>query len=217
MFTTIIMINIKNIFITTGISVLFGVYSIYNILDYLKVLNNHRLKQINSLKHSVNDINKKYNELELKHIELQKQFDELLINFDNINQKVYLLNVQIVELQDNKMINIDFNTENHTTNDIYENPIYENPIYNNCIICDELCDLKFDVPRVRMETMSPITDNIDEEFIESLSLDYDCHDNTEVEVSSLCNHEKYSTKSRTRSTSVTDINWYNLTKKFLFG
>jgi hypothetical protein len=63
-----------------------------------------------------------------------------------------------------------------------------------------------------METMNTINDiNIDVEFVESLNLEYK-FDNTED--TSVCNSEK---KSRSRSTSLTEINWIGLTKKMFFG
>jgi hypothetical protein len=212
MFTTIIMMNIKNIFITTGISVLFGVYSIYNILEYLRILNNHRVKQINSLRHLVNDTNTKYKDLQMKHDELQKNYNELSTNYEKINKEINLLNIKIIELQENKMKYTDTTA---TDIDIYTNnsSYPENPTPN--IICDELCNLNNEIPRVHMETMNAIVDDIDKEFVESLYLDYESGVNSEL--SSLCNSEKSSIKSRSRSTSVTEINWGNLTKKFLFG
>jgi hypothetical protein len=213
MFTTIIMMNIKNLFITTGISVLFGVYSIYNILEYLRLLNSHRVKQINSLQHLVNDTNSKYNKLQNKHIELQKNYDELFISYENINKEIHRLNVKIIELQENKMtdIDIDINSDN-----------YSSEFPTPSIICDELCDLNNDIPRVHTETMKAIFDDIDididEDFAESVHLEYECSETaSNTELSSLCNSEKGSIKSRSRSTSVTEINWGSLTKKFLFG
>jgi predicted nuclease with TOPRIM domain len=202
MFTTIIMMNIKNIFITTGISVLFGVYSIYNILEYLRILNNHRVKQINNLQHLVNETNTKYKNLQMK-------YHELSSNYEEINKEINLLNIKIAELQENKMKDTATNIDIYTNNSSYP----ENLTLN--IICDELCNLNNEIPRVHMETMNSINDDIDEEFVESLYLDYESGVNSEL--SSLCNSEKGSIKSRSRSTSVTDINWGNLTKKFLFG
>lgn len=213
MFITIIMMNFKNIFFTTGISVLFGVYSIYNILEYLRVLNNHRVKQINSLQHLQNDTKKKYNDLQLKFNQLQKNHDELTINYEKINKEIHQLHIKINELQEKKTIDIDFTSLQDANN--ISNEISNNTIYNHNIICDELCDLNSSIPRIHMETMNSINDDIDEEFVESLSLDYDYSDTGDV--SSLGNSEKGSIKSRSRSSSVTEINWTNLTKKFIFG
>jgi len=207
MFITIIMMNIKNIFITTGISVLFGVYSIYNILEYLRVLNNQRLKQINSLQQLVSDTNKKYSDLQVKYVELQKNHHELSVSYEKINIEIHLLNIKINELQENKTIDINLTTLQDNISDKMSDTIN--------LVCDELCDLNTEIPRIHMETMNSINDDIDDEFVESLSLDYDCSEAGEV--SSLGNSEKGSIKSRSRSTSVTEINWTNLTKKFLFG
>jgi predicted nuclease with TOPRIM domain len=205
MITNIIMMNIKNLFITTGISVLFGVYSIYNILEYLRILNNHRVKQINSLQHLVNDTNKKYNDLHIKHTELQKNYTELSINYQHINKELNMLHIKLLELQENKINEIDINNDN------------TDPIVPG-LYCDELCHFNSEIPRVNMETMNAINDinvnDIDVEFIESLSLEYECNN---TEVSSLCGSEKSSIKSRSRSTSITEINWGGLAKKFLFG
>lgn len=215
MFTTIIMMNIKNIFITTGISVLFGVYSIYNILDYLRALNNHRVKQINRLQQLVNDTNKKYSDLQVKYVELQKNHTELCVSYEKINIEIHLLNIKINQLHENKTIDINLTTFQDNTCDKISNTAN--------LVCDELCDLNTEIPRIHMETMNSINEDIDDEFVESLSFislqDYDCSESGEV--SSLDNSEKGSIKScnivRTRSKSVTDINWTNLTKKFLFG
>lgn len=208
--------NIKNIFITTGISVLFGVYSIYNILEYLRLLNNHRVKQINSLQYLLNDTNKKYNDLQVKYNLLQQNHDKLALSYEKINKEINLLNIKIIELQENKTIDINFTSLQELNN--ISNQISSSAIYNN-IVCDELCDLNSEIPRVHMETMNSITDDIDEEFVESLSLEYDYSENGEV--SSLGNSEKASIQSceliRSRSTSITEINWGSLTKKFLFG
>lgn len=198
MFTTIIMMNIKNIFITTGISVLFGVYSIYNIFEYLRVLNNHQVKQINSLQNLLNETNKKYNDLQVKYVLLQKNYDKLAVSHEENNNQANLLNIQIIKLQEDKTIdtnNISNENSNSTT-------------YNNII-----CDLNSEIPIVNMENINSI--NIHEEFVESLFLEYDYLETGEA--SSLSNSEKCPIKSRTTDKSMTEINWTNLTKKFLFG
>ncbi len=216
MITNIIMMNIKNIFITTGISVLFGVYSIYNILEYLRILNNHRVKQINSLQHLVNDTNKKYNDLHVQHVELQKKYDELSVSYEHINQEVITLKIKLIELQENKLVEIEINGNNDNNNDNSNNDNISESTPS--IICDELCHFNLEIPRINMETMNSVNnidcDDIDVEFVESLNLEYDCNN---TEVSSVCDSEKSSIKTRSRSTSITEINWATLTKKFLFG
>jgi len=195
-----IIMNINNIVITTGMSVLFSVYSLYNILEYLRTLNNYRVKQINNLQNMVNDTNKNYNNLFKQYIELQQKYDDLSISHVYINKELILLNLRLIELEGNK------NSEININNNIVSLP--EPP----SIVCDELCYFNSDVPRIHMETMNTINDiNIDVEFVESLNLEYK-FDNTED--TSVCNSEK---KSRSRSTSLTEINWIGLTKKMFFG
>ena len=160
MFTTIIMMNIKNIFITTGISVLFGVYSIYNIFEYLRVLNNHQVKQINSLQNLLNETNKKYNDLQVKYVLLQKNYDKLTVSHEENNNQTNLLNIQIIKLQEDKTIDTN-NISNENSN---ENS--NSTTYNNII-----CDLNSEIHIVNMENINSI--NIHEEFVESLFLEYD--------------------------------------------
>ena len=84
MIITIIMMNIKSIFITTGITVLFGVYSVYNILEYLRELNNFRVKQIIDLKHLADEYNSNYHNLLVKHTDLKQQYDDLMHRYKNV-------------------------------------------------------------------------------------------------------------------------------------
>lgn len=196
------MINIKNIFITTGISVLFGVYSIYNILEYLRILNNHHVKQINSLQHLVNDTKKKYNDLQVQHVKLKKKYDKLSVSYENINKEVTVLKIKLIELQETKLVEIKIQSDNDNVSESTPN-----------IICDELCHFNLDIPKINMETINSI-DNVecydmDVVFFEYLNLEYDCNN---VEVSSLYDSEKSSIKTSSKSTSVKEINWIGLVK-----
>lgn len=198
--------NIKNIFITTGISVLFGVYSIYNILEYLRLLNNERVKQIKNIQILSEETNKKYSELQIQYLELQKKYTELSIDCNKMKEDINILKDKIIQLQDNKNIDI----KNYTSND-YLTSLLSLPINiesSDNAICDELCNFNNDIPRVHMETMSINYENADSEFIDLLSLDNQIEESIK---------NKDNVLSRSRSTSVTDINWSTLTKKFLFG
>ena len=204
MIINITMANTNKLFITTGISVLFGVYSIYNILEYLRILNNHRVRQLNSLKHQINHTNKKYNDLQIKHIELQKIYNDLSISYERINKELHILRIKLLELKENKMDDINSNNNDNLSES------------TSNIICDELCQFNSEIPTVNTETMNSTidinVDDIDVEFVESLNLDYDC--NTEVS----CGSKKSSANnSRTRSVSITEINWVGIAKKMLFG
>lgn len=214
-----IIMNIKSLFITSGISFIFGMYSVFNILEYLRVLNNQNVKQIHNLQTQLDDTNKKFNDLNIKDIELQKMYDELLVNYERINEELTYVNIQVSELQEHKFvsINIPSNSYSSTKPEIVIN---DNTICDNTI-CEHLCNLN-NVPKNLMETMLENYTTIDDEFVESLSFAYDCDETTELfnnntEPLFMCNSEKNSIKPIPRSVSVTEINWEGLFKKFLFG
>lgn len=216
------MMNIKSIYITTGISFLCGLYSIYNLLEYLRLLNNDRMKEINILQNQVDETNKKYIDLQNKNAELELKYNKLLFNYEQINQEIEILNFKIVELQENKKLNIKIPIENYLDNDNFKN--------SNSIICDELCDLNDSIPRIKMFTTIPHNyDDIDNEFIDCLTSEYDCQgpnellkDDSNTKYMSSSNNSEFS-KNRTRSrslpisTNALEVNWTTLTKKFLFG
>lgn len=189
------MMNINSIFIAPKIkeissisipwlSILFVFNSIYNILDYL-CINNNQIKQINSLQESLNKTNKKCDEL-------QKKYDNLHINFEKLNEKINLLNIKNDESQDTKIDELNIDTS---------------------IVYRELCELSNHNDITTKEIKSPNSEDINHEFIESLSLDYDFNENTDSEKKMIDTHNCV----RTRSTSLTEYNWTSLTKKFLFG
>ena len=94
------------------------------------------------------------------------------------------------------------------------------------------------IPKVKLETMNSIIENNfeDNNIINNLNevfdekLDYDCVEIlniTDINIlnvspcsskkNSLTNSEKNSSSIRSRSSSISDINWSGLTKKILFG
>jgi len=211
--------NIRHIFITTGISVLFGVYSIYNIIEYLQNIHYNRSKEISDLKLCMNDIKTKYTNL-------QSNYDNLKDEIIKTNDEVSKLQLQISELH-----SLSNNVENSVEQDV-QSEIVSMVETDESIICDEKCDLNIDIPRLHLETMNSNNNNdIDPEFIESFSsVIYDHFPNIDINtdintnnlegsihsISSYTNTNSVKT-SRSRSGSVTDINWTGLTKKFLFG
>ena len=217
-----VMMNIKNIVISTGMTLLFGVYSIYNILGYL------------------NNMNCLYN---YKLLEIQKNLDEtykkcinLQIDFVKIKEELKILS--------NKYFTIENRLTDHPQ--FYFSPNYdyyessEQDKKSNEPICDEKCDLNssMSIPKVKLETMNSIIENNfeDNNIINNLNevfdekLDYDCVEIlniTDINIlnvspcsskkNSLTNSEKNSSSIRSRSSSISDINWSGLTKKILFG
>jgi len=191
------MMNINSIFMAPKIrevssiswmSVLFVFNSIYNILDYLCILNDNRAKQINYLQETLNKTNKKCDEL-------QKKYHELYINFEKLNKKIInILNLKNNELQDIKIDELNIETS---------------------VVYRELCESynhNDTTTKTHTNNAEVNSEDINNEFIESLSLDYDCNENTETNENLLdiCN------RVRTRSSSLTET-WTTLTKRFFFG
>jgi predicted nuclease with TOPRIM domain len=131
------------------------------------------------------NIQENLNETKLKYEELQKKYDDLYIKFENLNQQINVTNIKNTELSDKKNDDIKIYRE-----------LYDGS-YNN--IESEL----------HIKNIEHNFEDINNEFIESLSLDYDNDKNS----SDTCNH------GRSRSTSLTEVNWPTLTlaKKIIFG
>jgi hypothetical protein len=199
------MINIKSLFITTSISLIFGVYSIYNILDFMRLMNRYHVKQIDILEYQINDSDKKYNEINKKHIDLQKIYNELLDNYECLKKEVKLLNFKIIEInKNNNNDNSDFSIDKHEINS------------KDNLFCDKLCDLNHEIPRLNLNTMTKESSFISEEFEESLSIVYKNNENINILSKNISNQD-FPNKTRTRSYSISDINWKSISKKFIFG
>lgn len=201
------MININSIFMKTKtletldiigitwIPFLFGLNAIYNILEYLRVLKNNRASQIKKLQESINNTNK-------KHDDLQHKYDNLYANFQQLNIKIDNLNNIIIELNDSKI-----NQLNIESNNVYR----------------ELCDVTYsnNMSEIDITKNTDYSEDINKEFIESLSLDYDYKENIDSEQNKSIDIDNYNIDNyntvRKMSTSLTEVNWTTLTKKFLFG
>ena len=204
------MMNIKAIFITSGLSVIFGVYSIYNILEYLKLMHDTHNKEIYHLNKSIKDINNKYTHLKSK-------YDDIKSEIQQTKEYITNLQLQIAQLQ---------NDSNDLENSIAEIVKSETVSINTeeSIICDEMCDFNSHIPRIHMETMNANKDGLDHE---SLNCNYDhCHhiiisksnlDSSYHSTNSMRSAQNSDKSARSRSVSLTDINWTGVTKKFLFG
>ena len=167
---------------------LFGLNTIYNILEYLRTLNNNRLVKIKNLEKLLNNTNNKCNEL-------QNNYDILYNNFQQLNTKINNLDFKICELNDTNIDEL-----NIETNNIYRG-LYE--VSHTTNITSE----------IHIKENEPNSEDINNEFIESLSLDYDYNENIDSKKTfgDDCNIV------RTRSTSLTEFNLVVLAKKFFFG
>ena len=220
--------NVKHIFITTSISVIFGVYSMYNIFDYLKHLKNDYINKIIILEEKLEESNKKY--IELK------------IDFTNITSEINILSNKIIELENtnfSRYSNYNFTDSNYNSSDnilfIDENinPTDE----SNELQMIESNELQMIEPNLSMKEIELFAYNIfddvnlelSEENVEKVEkttfLDYDCIEIiNDFEKNSIkftpCSSRKNSFSNSeiiTRSSSVSEVNWSGLTKKFLFG
>lgn len=215
MYITIIMMNIKNIFITTGISFLFGVYSIYNIFEYIKFIHYSRITEINDLNTTINETKMKYNELEGQFTTLQTKYDCILLDLIKTGEEIVSLNIRILELQNNESIATPPNSI------IEEDDINcnSNSSCNNNIICDDFCDMNLDIPRINMATMNTnYHDLFDPDFMDYNSIrQSNIEHNTNTLINSFHSNSNLDTNSLSTSVSVKDINWSGLTNKFFFG
>ena len=202
------MTNLKSFFITSGITFVFGFYSIYNLYIYLKHIEYN--KKIYFLKKTVDNIetnNKKLEkniallmnkvlELENMHTEnvVTKNVvtDNLQYNYNIIDpllepeENIYLNNVEIIEL-----IHKDNFLDYDCIEDIHIN-------YDS----DDLDELD------ELNNVNKTGNNISESIVNNNLV-------LETELETVRNRSR--SRSRSRSTSVTDVNWTSLTKKFIFG
>jgi hypothetical protein len=134
-----------------------------------------------------------------------------------VELEMKLLHVKIDELQNKEL---ELNTM-ECKSEVYSETGLGTPIENEIVVCDQMCDLNTDVPRIHMETMGSFLKSIDVErdlaFFSSKHSEHTEYTVNNLEVSSLCCSEKSFVIPRSRSTSVTEINWTAITKKFLFG
>jgi len=175
------MININSLIIRSKIVELYWVpllFGLYNIFDILRKLNYYYKTKITKLQELLYNTNKKYNELQDKYDQLYTDFQELSIKLNNLNCK------EINEL-----------TIETETNVLYRDLQEPNP---SNILSNK-------------DTMISPLNNINEinkEFIDSLSLDYNYN-------------EKYINNIRNTSNSNSNananVNWSTVTKRFFFG
>ena len=116
------MLTFKNI--TTGISILFGVYSMYNIFEYLRIIERYRLKKTNNFYKDKT----KYDELQLKYTNLQKKYENLINEYQKIKGENIILNIKLFKLQDINNSNDLNNIVNDVINDMVNTIINENDI-----------------------------------------------------------------------------------------
>jgi predicted nuclease with TOPRIM domain len=211
--------NIKNIFITTSLSVMFGYYSIYNIFNYL------------------HDIKDKLNEitiLEKKLEETTNKYKELSFEFTNITCEINILSKKVIELENKHFL---FYSNYNFVNSIYSSPEdilfvdkdndtthYDSDNVNtdetSSSVFNELNDANLDHVNFDDIDLELSHENIEKKNI----LDYDCIEiindleKNSIKLTPCSSRNSFaSLDNKPRSSSVSDVNWSGLTKKFLFG
>lgn len=232
--------NIKTLFVSTTLSILFGIYSIYGLIDYLEKmekLEKYYKDEIHYLKKQITNINKKYDET-------NKKCNDLLVELNKTRDKIDTLSNNIIKIKTNKIELLDC----HSDNPIYYDSSLENIIEDNNIICNAIVD----IPKINLEVIKLFDDAIydsddnDDDDDSEESDDTDDHQSQHnsilstindgingVELDNVnkkfieenefeileddCYNNEHIIKSRSRGTSISDINWAAVTKKFIFG
>lgn len=214
--------NLKTLIISTSLSVFFGIYSIYGLMLYLEKLDEleksetYYKREIDSLKTAIRDIDKKYDET-------NEKYNDLFITFQKIKTDIDILSNNITNLETNKMELINCISSPIPIYDSSLEDIMEDAIDHNKILCNakiNIPKLNFDVIKVTHNN-EELKDNTDI----SLSLTKNVHLEDTNKESNFEEHEfeileqgsEHIIRSRARGTSVSDINWAAVTKKFIFG
>ena len=240
MYSNNIIMSIKNVFITSGMTFLFGVYSLYNILDYLNNIDrvyNHKLLD---LQRKLVETDKHYNNLYFDFIKIKNEVDFLSSKIVIIEKKLterplycFSPNFDYYESsEDDKKSNESKNIIRITSenNNLEPNNVLLNENINENInkIIDE---------NVNKNINKIIDENIDENIDELVNkiTEYDCveivniADINTIQVSDCSSRKNSLTNSnlnlnlekeplyKSRSASISDVNWGGLMKTFLLG
>ncbi len=223
--------NIKNIFLTTGISIFFGMYSIYNIVHYIQRIEMKHHSQVEQLNKIIDDSYKHYENIKNEYLKMR---DEIVY----LTNKIKVLENEIKEKENNMV-----NESEYVSSSDYETN-------SERIICDTLCAFNPDAPVIPTQessnSLNTIFSQLSDETIENTinsdsKIDYlfnsaetvnkinkifNSDDNLEIitpppsKSSSFCDTESVGTgitRTRSRSISVNEVNWIDITKRFIFG
>jgi len=199
------MTNFNTIIITTGLSVIFGLYSFYGLINYLE---KDGLTNNDMISRKMSEILRRYNKIEIK-------YKSLLVENIILKDEINILSRKFIDLENNKVslfncINYDpLPLENVSENIVEEenkiiyNTVSENKdtIKINDDIINMLVKLEEEKEREREKEKEEKEKDEDHEF--------------EVLEKSYTN--EHITKNRTRVKSISEINWTEATKKFIFG
>ena len=209
------MMNIKTIVLSTGLSFLFSIYSVYNIVNLLKEITHSNKTIINNkqkLEEKIEEIIDKYNKLEDEIKHKNDEINKLTEKLDNVEKRIEQMSHSYFEFSVNNMYETseeeekDILTEEIQITEFNHNeplePIIKLPERNTLI---EHFDEQNEYNCVVIENINNIT---------QLSASFCSNSN-----STNSNFEKDDIRSRSRSNSFTDIirSGHGLATKFFFG
>ena len=241
MYSINIIMSIKNVFITSGMTFLFGVYSLYNILDYINNIDLIYNQKLLDLQRKLDETDKHYNNLYVDFIQIKNEVDFLSSKIVIIEKKLterplycFSPNFDYYESsEDDKKSNESKNTIRITS----ENNNLESNIILLIETVDKNVDKFFDDKNIDKNVDDKNVDdknvddkNVDDEDVNKIT-EYDCVDmvniadiNT-IQVSDCSSRKNSLTNSKfkkeplykSKSAYLSDVNWTGLMKTFLLG
>jgi len=221
MYSINIIMSIKNVFITSGMTFLFGVYSLYNILDYINNIDLIYNQKLLDLQRKLDETDKHYNNLYVDFIKIKNEVDFLSSKIVIIEKKLterplycFSPNFDYYESSEDDKKSNESNESKNTIRITSEN----NNLESNIILLIETVDKNVDDKNVDDEDVNKITE-------------YDCVDmvniadiNT-IQVSDCSSRKNSLTNSKfkkdplykSKSAYLSDVNWTGLMKTFLLG
>ena len=212
------MMNIKTIVLSTGLSFLFSIYSVYNIVNLLKEITHSNKTIIDNkqkLEEKIEEIIDKYNKLEDEIKHKNDEINKLTEKIDNVEKRIEQMSHSYFEFSVNNMYETseeeekDILTEEIQITEFNHNeplePIIKLPERNTLI---EHFDEQNEYNCVVIENINNVT---------QLSASFCSNSNSKNNINS--NFEKDDIRSRSRSNSFTDIirSGHGLSTKFFFG
>jgi len=165
-YTILLMVlNIKNIFLTTSLSFLLGFYSICHLFIYIKRIedignqNRSSFKEINFV---INEYENKYNKLQFEIVSLRSEIDKLKKVVKNIQKNVDSSKSFISPLSVSSLGTLDLSIDDNN---------------ENTIVCDELCNFNDELNEfhnLRSQGTSFTSNLVDDSNID---FDSDCYKN----------------------------------------
>lgn len=194
------MLNIRHILTTTAISILFGVYSIYNVIEYIKINDKNVNIKISKLSKQIDRADGKASDMNLKYALLHKKCSDMHVEIIKLHKIIDVLKSELEKHNNEKKVS----NELVIMNDDNEHHLHL-LVETEEVICDEVCEANkvFDLTK---QTMFSITDDkLNQHDYETVSVDLS-------DTSSIT-----SATTRTRTPSLSEINWLGLARKFIVG